>query len=296
MLQKLYPSCAGAPLASSFKLIFLAEGFASRVDFLSACADFYDWLLATPPFNVTRFGPGWLTVFGEFTHPPVPIATGPSTANGAIALQPGALTALMPNLTVREHGVTRPLSDIFPSGFAYGGWAGGLIVVLLPSGGVSAAQVEHMPGAGEYHFIAVTTDAYWEQLVARTIAHLLGLEEEHGGPAQAPVTPQDKAFFGFNVDYRPNPPGIAAENKWRVLGANSATPAPAAATPDSYPTTPDGVAYWEGAGGFQSEVYRTAKDCLMRRRLSDPSSSLRARRVPFCLACRTALLWRIASL
>jgi hypothetical protein len=48
MLQKLYPSCVGTPPTSSFKLIFLAEGYTAtqRGDLMSACADFYEWLLA----------------------------------------------------------------------------------------------------------------------------------------------------------------------------------------------------------------------------------------------------------
>jgi hypothetical protein len=125
------------------------------------------------------------------------------------------------------------------------------------------------------------------------------LADEADGPTLEPTAVDETIQLGFNTDYLPTPPGVAASVKWRVLGVTGATPvhphASSGNVVDNYPTTPSEAEFWEGGDGFQTKVYRTAKDCLMRRRLSDMSALLRARRIPFCLACRTALIWELAA-
>jgi hypothetical protein len=294
MLQKLYPSCVGAPLASTFKLIFLAEGFGSaRPQFMAACADFYDWLLATPPFNVTRFSPAWLTVLAGFQN-----AGAASASGSAITASAAQVTTMIDGLGFRDGDRNPPVSEVLTKGERHWGTAGALIVLLLPDNG-TGAQMEHLPASqNEYHFAAMTTDSHWQQLVLRVLAGLLGLQDEADGPATAPATAEDKLQLGFNSDYLPDGPASATRRKWRTLGANAATPVhahsgtPAVAT---YPASPSDVEFWEGSGGFQTRVYRSASDCLMRRRLTDSSASLRARRIPLCLACRTALIWELAA-
>ena len=56
-------------------------------------------------------------------------------------------------------------------------------------------------------------------------------------------------------------------------------------TIDAVPMTPSTIEYWEGGGGYRTKVYRSAHDCLMRRRIGESRLPVSAGRVAFCKVC-----------
>lgn len=297
MLQKLYPSCVGTRPSSSFKLIFLAEGYAStqRGAFMSACADFYDWLCDTPPFNSTQYNPGWLTVLAGW--PPSTAAPCATVSGSSLAVNAANVVARITPEKLRNHGSEQALPNLVRQGAYTMGTKGALIVLLLPSAG-SGLDAEHIAAAGEYPFIAVTTDAYWQQVVLRALCGVLALgdESELSGP-QAPTAVEDKILLPNNLAYFDSASGGPPAGTWTdLLPPGSVVVVhthPHPATPDLafdlYPTSPDNAEFFPGGLGFRADIYRSARDCLMRRRIGDSSRPLRVRPVPLCAVCRNHL-------
>jgi hypothetical protein len=180
------------------------------------------------------------------------------------------------------------------------------VIVLLPEltehpiGG----EMEHEPGKDEFYFAAVTKNGEWHQLVARVIGRLLRLGDEFelpGAEFQAPTEDQgvNIAIGRPNLLYLPEPPeGIPEpEFKWFDLLSQSergiAFPIHSHANPVDIPdralpvapSTAMRIELWEGGDSFRTQVYRSAYDCLMRRRIGDPDLPVRTAVVPFCPVC-----------
>jgi len=317
VLQKLFPSSVGTPPMSSFKLIFLAEGYQAlhQSDFKSACADFYAWLIATPPFNSTRYNPGWLTVYAGFQAStatgPAPAGTTPAnrttfdsalSAAGVLTVDSAKVVAVLDAENLQEGGIAQGLSGFLAKGHQTYGRTGALVVLLLPAATPAGAEMAYVPAVGEYHFIAVTQNGLWQQVVLRAMCDVLGLGDEFelaGTDFLEPTTAEEIALLPFNLEYfdtlpttngvspgwnRLFGPGRAAAPA--IVHASSGSPAPL----DTNPMTPETVEFWEGGGGFRTKIYRTAKDCLMRRQFGNPAHlPLTSAPVPLCLACSTFL-------
>lgn len=319
MLRKLFPSGVHISPAQSFNIVFFAEGFRAneQASFTSACVTFYHKLVEIPPFNITRYRPEWLTIYTRFS----PSANAGPAIGTAIpgrtifesAIQPsGALTvngelvnAAVTAETVRDTGADVPLSEYCVTSSVPVGLKSTLIVVLLPSLPAPGAEVERIPGSDDVYFIATTQTGMWHQVVLRAVCKIIGLQDEFevAGPAFLEPTTKEERFQPFyNVQYLSIPPLTnGSPAKWRSLFGPAAQSSPASvhprtgnvAVPDNTinatPTTPDRVEYFEGAAGFRTKVYRSAKDCLMRRRIGDPALPLRNAPVPLCVACRRFL-------
>jgi len=323
MLHKIFPSGVGNSIAHSFRLILVAEGFTQTQGpaFALACTELVQRLILLPPFNITRVRPEWLSVYRVF----VPSANaGP--ASGAVvagrtafdaAIDPGtgALTVDAVKVTADldaqqfdDGGGAQPVAQFLRKGPLPNVGAGYLIALLLPSVAVPAqgGEYEHDPADDEYHFVATTMNGEWHQVIARGIGMSFGLGDEYesaGAPFLAPADGINKAMPYPNLTYFETNPTLNKDAlRWRGLFSRAQLNSPAvihakaagaAAAPDNsinpFPVTPGTVEFWEGGGRFRSKVFRSAKDCLMRRRIGDPALPVRTAPVPFCVACRSYL-------
>jgi hypothetical protein len=318
MLKKIFPSLVGNSAARSFKLILLAEGYTAgqSAQFAADCLSFTEQLLATPPFNLTRINPNWITVYSLFSvsanaGPASGTATAGRTAyesaidpgTGALTVNPAKVNAMVAAEQIDVNGTATPLADFCAKGAPSYGSSGVLIAVLLPSVVTPAqgAEMEYAPAPDDYHFVATTQNGRWPQLIFRAMGRCLGLGDEYelDGPDQ--LAPPDTMQYAppFNLELYRSPPVLNdASAKWTWLMAATRRQGPAdvhakmglPATADysvnAVPETPVTIEYWEGGAGYRTQIYRTAKDCLMRRRIGDSRLPVRGDPVPFCLSCR----------
>jgi hypothetical protein len=319
MLQKVaFPG--GQPPGYAFNVILLAEGYlaAEGSAFHGACLDFVERLLLVPPFNLTRINPGWLNVYKRFLPSAnAGPAAGPApagrtvfessldAATGRLTANPARVAAVVDAETVEYGGSILPLNQfVGVSSRAAAGLT--LLALLLPAHASAAGgELEYQPGAADYYFVATTQNGEWHQVIMRAMAGMLGLADEFELPGPeflAPGTGADRAALHPNVIPRATPPllnkdvarwrpliGLARQNSPATVHPRTAPPGTPDNTLSAVPTTPSEIEFWEGGEGFRTKVYRSAPDCLMRRRIGDANLPVRGRRVPFCRVCRKFL-------
>ncbi len=318
MLRKLFPGGFSNSPFNSFKLILASEGYlaAETASFIGDCVDLIEALFDTAPFGLTRMYPSWLSIYAGFTASG---QSGPSidapasanrtafessltTATGVLSLNQAKINAWVAGETLLADSVEVPLGQFFTSGAPSSGFSGTLLVVLLPSVAAHPAggEFESAPGPGDIHYVAISKDGFYQQAIARGIASLFGLADEYelaGGPYQDPGGPLSPT--SYNLEYFENAPPSPIDNSSQLypLSGVSERTSTAGVHPKADPTTPDmtldpvparqpHIEFWEGGAGFRTKLWRSARDCLMRRRLGDSALPVRGGKVPFCPACR----------
>ena len=98
-------------------------------------------------------------------------------------------------------------------------------------------------------------------------------------PTNSPYIPYSKIWEPLTKD-----PDVAVINLPKIPNTNPQSPA----------TTPLAMSMkienlWEGGGGYQYQIYRSAEDCIMRRSVKHVTLPLRVEGLEFCPACRKAL-------
>lgn len=309
----------------TFNLLLIAEGFQEERAFIQACQRLTTALARTTPFNNAGKFP-WLTVFRHFeasSQPGPALGTQPGNtllgstydaASRTLTVDPLRVTALLQRLTIEG----LPATNYFPLGREFYGQTGSAVIVLTPSAvnGTAVSADMQYPASpllynrvvpqGQVAFTATTTDGdYWHQVVVRALGRLLGLWDEFELPGtdyQVPTEEQATMFsLAPNLVYSLQPPAppLNAEFKWYTVMSEGeranptviAHPLPAANPnydlPDSAISSSK-IQLVEGGGGFRSQVYRSASDCLMRHPIgmaNAGSLSLKDREHPFCPVC-----------
>ena len=318
-MQKIFPFLGGSVATSCLNLLIVAEGFvaAQEREFHGLCLDFIDFLLKTAPFNQTQKNAGWLNIWSSFSPSSQSGAFNGASAPagrtvfdatsqaGELGLDQTAFEAWVSAEEFKEQDVTRPLTDIFSAGESLSGSSGTIVVVLLPSQGGAGLEAELTPADDQYKWLAVSADGLWEQFLLRAIAKKVGLGDEFENEGVDFLEPADDATKWqisnhFNLIYSDAPPAAldTPSMPWFPLFSAIQRTDPPAVHPrtgdpattddsiDAFPATQTKPEFWEGGGGFRRKVYRSAKDCLLRRKVGDPALPIRERVVPLCPACR----------
>ncbi len=300
----LQPDSPRATVADSYSLLVIAEGFTQEDDFVQHCLEMRESLLSRTPYNLLRVYPGPFSVYYAFTPSNVP---GPAlgTVPGDTCLR-STYDLTTGQLRIDNSALAAALLKITgaPSSL-YGNWTAvrGLdLLVLLPdsAGGQAISATLEQVGSPMVTtaFVATTVDGdLWYQVPMRMISLGLGLEDEAEDPAPAPASPTgDQAQ---TLAYRPNvilksaapigPP--TAQFKWY----DDLSPAQRTRALNVVPfggtsSSTDPIQLFEGAAGFRSDVYRSATDCLMRRRPAGTGVySLKGHEVALCVICERHL-------
>lgn len=224
--------------------------------------------------------------------------------------------------------LNKPLSDICLKGLQSHGRLGNSIVLMLPpiTSYPNVGEYENFLSRDDYHFAATTTvlpnsntsnqnNNFWQQIILRSMAEKLGLGNEYempGAENQSPTLDQVKTL-PFNLHYFDSLQVVKenwSKNKWFSLMSNyqrSADPTHMNdfihgklngdiidITRDLLVTRPDNIEFWEGGGKFRKNVWRSARDCLMRRKIASSAYPVRNEKVPFCLPCQyylSKIIW-----
>ena len=313
------------PPQHTFNLLLLAEGFTIEGPFIKKCHQLVRDLLGIVPFNTTRYQPSWINVYCYFTASTDPgpvLGTVPGntvfgstydTSTSSLKLNTTSVSDVIhgqPRLWVRgeEGDRDHPAGNFWFLGPQRMGPTSGLIVILLPEsvdGTLVSAEMES-PASSPIPFFATTTDGLWHRVVARAMARVLGLgdEFERAGPNFLKPNQDESRKLDIypNLTYLPapftaNPP---VDFKWykeldsrqrsrplKVIKHPLPVDNPNASVPSRRVTTAD-IDLVEGGGGYRTDVYRSAEDCLMRRQIGGALSPKRDD-VPFCTICQRYL-------
>ena len=310
---------------ASFVVLLIAEGYtaAQEDDFANLCAGFCAELLDTAPFGMLRARRERISIWRLFVasaQPGPAVGTVPGNtvlgstydpATGQLSLSGAALTDLLNASTLGSASVPSALGYLSIGLYD----RRGLVTVLMPPPVVGGTPViadldadQNLDAPDPPNYIAATTAAGWENVVLRGLVRGLGLGDEfdtvHAG--------QPDASTAFALDTAPNliagtlpdpasPP--TGQFKWFAELDKSAVAVPLAVIPYGQqppPGTP-AIALFEGAGGYQNGVYRSAADCFLRRRIGAATSAAdggtpRGGDVVFCELCKRALIRAIGSL
>lgn len=183
-----------------------------------------------------------------------------------------------------------------------------LVFTLLPTANRTDIELE-VNDLNTYYAIFTSVDKHVEQVVQKMIGRLLGLGDEYdlaGSEYLKPVDVQGDymALMFPNLYHNPdlsigNNPSTDDEFLWRWIfdnNYNNSIPIHKNMTPNivnrTLPAkgyTYNNVELWEGGGGFRTEVYRSAEDCVMRRKIGDILLPLKEKRVAFCPVCSELL-------
>ena len=319
-MTKIFPYLGDNNPDSSFTLLLVSEGYLSgdSMKFASDCMDFVEQLLRTAPFSLSRINPNWLSIYSHFTPSNTSgTAIGASTVgrtafqsaydetSKTLMLDQSSVNSFLNTVQLTQFGTARPFSSFMDSGDQSYGPTATLVMFLIPplSGHPEGSEMKSVPSAdADYYFCATTTDQLWHQVVFRAMCDSLGLGDEFeldGPDYLAPVPDQNNSFtMEFNLKYSDVVPTTAkfmpdwapifnATQRLLPIPVHSKSGTPA--TPDNSIEQPalfhPDIEYWEGGGGYRTKVYRTAADCLMRRKFGSSELPIRANEISFCPAC-----------
>jgi hypothetical protein len=317
MLRKLFPAGFTNSPFNSFKIVLVAEGYLANetARFIGDCVDLIEALFDTAPFGLTHMSPGWLSIYAGFTAsgqsgPAINVPATPTrtafessltTVTGLLSLNQSKVNAWVTGETLLADSVELPLDQFFTIGAPSTGLGGALLVVLLPNVAAQPAggEAESILGPNDVHYLAVTKNGFYQQVVARGIAAQVGLGDEFELPGVAYLEPGAAGLaIPYNLEvFEGVPPSpIDSRSKWYALTGVSERTSLTGVHMKADPTTPDvtidvaparqsRIEFWEGGGGFRTKVWRSAHDCLMRRRFGDATLPVRKAKVSFCPAC-----------
>lgn len=320
MLRKVFPFDAESSFSNSFKIIFVSEGYLATESalFTASCLAFVDKLLETPPFSLTRINSNWLSVYSSFVAsdnrgpamdlPPNPDRTAFGTwvdrSTGHLSIHQQKLNDYLDSETFRDAGGILNLAENIGKGGANFGSLGTLVIMLLPplSGYPLGTELENTPSEDDYYCVATSQDGEWQQVIIRALCKLIGLADEFESDGDEFLEPSDEnlreLIFYPNVQYFESAPlSLSSDIKWYKLLSLTERGLPFQVHQKSGPAdiadhtiVETLISYskptlWEGAAGYRTKVYRSSKDCLLRREIGSRSLPLRSEKVAFCPVC-----------
>jgi hypothetical protein len=227
-----------------------------------------------------------------------------NAATELLTLNKAKVNNKLNSLTMKYDGSDIQVSKLLSTGDPVCGASGALTVILLPSTAGNGGEYEHVPQDGDYYFVATTQNDLWYQVIIRGIGKAIGLGDEFDLPGNDFLEPavENTTLLGHGYPnllyFKPEPTEAPYKSfKWRDKLSVTQQQVPLeiirhpgnAATPDrtldtSF-TSPDRIKLYEGGGGYRTRVYRSSMDCLLRRKIAEPSLPIRKKEVQLCPIC-----------
>lgn len=183
-----------------------------------------------------------------------------------------------------------------------------LVFILLPQDNRADIELEIID-TNTYYSVATSVDYFSEQIILRAVGKMFGLGDEFDLPGTIFLQPTElqgegilhvhqNLLYGENINVGPTP-SIDELFPWRAF-FDKDYDYPVPIHKNTNPTTVNrilptkivsykDIELWEGGAGFRTNVYRSAEDCLMRRRIGDISLPIKNQKVSFCPVCRELL-------
>jgi len=323
-LRKVWPQGSLVSPGKVFNVVFISEGYTSGQEraFYEDCQITIKQFQGIAPFNLLDQSINRIHFYSHFA---ASNNSGPSidstpaadrtllqsqlnTTTQLLSLDMALLHSLVETLEFYDYAGNRFVSllDTIQALGPVPHVTQSLVVVLLPQVNGNGGEVEYWPSdEDEFYFIGMTQNGNWSQVLARSVAMKLGLAVEadrDGTDFLAPAAMLGTLMNAFtrNVVYVPNTTNFlfTPQHAWYGLIPAALKEEPVSVHGHPHPTTgrdlsiqdhPESyhhIELWEGAGGYRTKIYRSAKDCLMRREIGNTALPVRNTRVPFCFVCR----------
>ncbi|PBQ33649.1 hypothetical protein CNR22_18325 [Sphingobacteriaceae bacterium] len=327
--KKIFPFDTNVRPDSAFNIHIISEGYTSQQTFLNDCAKLRDKLFKLSPFNVVKLYTGSLAIHSHFiassanvTGPQIkttlndfsytagktPLDSVYNTANKKLWLNVTSLNSLVGSLSIKHSDQAVALSSTLnPS--ADPDFVGmGVVFVLLPEqttlGAADNSLVELEDRNNNlYYFVASSANEHFELTLARGIARSVGLGDEFVLPNASYLAPN--ASQRETLSKYPNlvvisvfPPQANSvyipilSFKWKnFMDYNQRLNGLNVYDIDNNPpaSNPQKLALHIGGGGFQTQVYRSSYDCIMKRNFGDFTRHLKTPMHSFCPICNEVL-------
>lgn len=174
-----------------------------------------------------------------------------------------------------------------------------LVFVLLPTCSTIVAETENY-NEDHYYSVMTSKDGFFEQILIRAMAKLVGLGDEYEQSGISPSDEDGKAIHDIfpNLYYIPDPlitVNVSDEEfKWKSFLHSSSTtinkiPNTVLNSLQSVPVSYDNIQLIEGGGRCQTKIYRSAPDCLLRRKIGDTTLKVKEKKVSLCAICAKIL-------
>jgi len=320
MFKKIFPFGAGLPPDSSFKIFIVSEGYVAgkRADFYNACNLFINNFFNAYPFSGIDRSLTSISIYAHFEASAnagpsmnAPAAPGrtlfdTSMNSGAelLSLNKTKINDKLNSLSLKYDGADIQASTLLSTKGPVSGGAGALTVILLPPTAGNGGEYEHEPQAGDYYFVATTQNNRWYQVIIRGVAKAIGLGDEFDLPGNNFLEPVGENIILFahgypNLVYFDSVPLMPPSNnfKWKnklsvvqqlaplEIVRHPGNAATIDRTLDTSFTSPDLIKLYEGGGGYRTKVYRSSRDCILRRKIGDISLPLRKQEIQLCPIC-----------
>lgn len=184
-----------------------------------------------------------------------------------------------------------------------------LVFIILPRANRPDVELE-IYNANTYYSILTTADDFAEQIVLRAVSKMFSLGDEFDLPGSENLKPTESQadtilhyynnlYYAPDINVGPNPSSdelffwrsfFDKNYNYPVVINKNLTPTVVNRNLPVASVTYKDIELWEGAGGYRTDVYRSAEDCLMRRRIGDSTLPVKNQRVAFCPVCREFLL------
>lgn len=324
--KRIYPTNLVTAPTQTFNLFLISEGYTTEQAFLSDCGILQEKLLALTPFNLANANSYWFAIRACYsqstiTGPRISTTTGDddlqsgdtifsslfNTTDKKLYVADGDVQTFIGNITLQylvdgvmgSHSVSEVFSTSEMSGIKT---QSSVFVILTPPvvSQVAFAEMEHR-GSG-YHYVVTSANANFEYTVARAIAYAVGMGDEFvyaGGGAPATQADIDKVntypnIIHFPTSYTVGQTAVVPPTSvWYPFLDNSQRINLTVYSPSSVNFKPIGLV--EGAGGYETKVYRSAPNCLMERKIGDPAASTKEKCRGFCALCTSYLQWCISG-
>lgn len=329
ILKKLYPRNGDESYLTTTSLVFIAEGYtvAQETQFYQDVDQAFQRILDYHSLINLRRDNNSLSVYTLF----IPSAQSGIASNATEAINRTPFESYLSNgLHLNYNKIRDVLDDAYFASYSneqnklstrlvlmnsdeLESLTKALPVFIFPNITSQVGEFENLI-ANQYYYVATTLDNFYEQAILRAVFRLWGLGDEFELDGNGFLEPDDEVgttinFLFPNLFYTANLNLISPSTpdfKWRNLftSFDSTTitthPHPGSVnTPDrtlpSIPFSYRKIELWEGGGGFRKKIYRVAQDCLLRRRIGDPTLPVKEKKIALCPVCEFSINKEISN-
>lgn len=321
--KKIIPSILPSSnrVSSNINLIFISEGFLIEDEkyFWNLLNYFSQKLNTTFPFSIASQNSNFINVYGCFLSSKIKGANlqGDFINNSnlldsyynstslRLMVDESKLIDLAKKIVINNNGNEINFKKVLSENYVQTEYSN-LFIILIPENDITELDGElESINNSQVNYIAFTTKGRWEQFVFKSIGKMLGLADEFELSDENSLEPDrhEKELISF---HSPNlfcfeeneSENFSSSLKWKSFTSVFNNPPHVINVKDyNFPneSLPNNnfsnskILFTEGGGGYRKGVFRSSKDCLMRRRFNSKTLPIRESKIPFCFICEDYL-------
>jgi len=291
-------------------IVLLGDGFESQSDFLDLCNEFKRKFLKYSPFSILNniedviniYSVLWTqSDFEKFSNSEMPnsiLELEINNANNSVDFNKKRLLEIIKTFSTNKNLFNEEYNKLFNAQIISKLNPNTLVAVLVPNNEYeeNLIELEGFLEDDRFYFVLTSVNQFWEQIIIRAFCKLLGLANEYTFDTSEYFEPKDINSILMidleipNLLYYDNLSVAQVDlKKWNhLISSDSSIKNDGIKTSDSrFQYSSEKIELWEGGGGYETKVYRSSQDCLMRRQIGNQDRPVKKTKVPLCLICET---------